>query len=97
MYVVTVAFEIKPERLEEFCAQMIANARASREREPGCIQFDVSADPAHPERIFLYEIYADRAAFDAHLGAEHYKVFDRTVAGWVAAKVVHTYARLDPG
>ena len=96
MYVVTVEFEIKADRLDDFRAQMIANARASREREPGCLQFDVCSDPAKPERIFLYEIYADRAAFDAHLAAEHFKTFDRTVAQWIAAKVVHTYHRLDP-
>lgn len=95
MYVVTVEFEIKPEQLDEFRAQMIANAKASREREPGCLQFDVCADPAKPERIFLYEVYADRAAFDAHLAAEHFKTFDRTVAPWIAAKVVRIYDKLD--
>jgi len=96
MYVVTVEFEIKEENLGAFRAQMIANARASREREQGCLQFDVCADPAKAQRIFLYEVYADRAAFDAHLAAEHFKTFDRTVAPWIAAKTVHTYARLDP-
>ena len=49
MYVVTVEFEIKPEKLVEFRAQMIANATASREKEPGCLQFDVCADPAKLE------------------------------------------------
>ncbi len=94
MYVVTVEFEIKAEKLDEFRAQMIANATASREREPGCRQFDVCADPAKPERIFLYEIYTDRAAFDAHLATEHFKAFDRTVAPWIASKAVRTYHRL---
>ena len=96
MYVVTVEFDIKADKLDEFRAQMVANARASREKEPGCLQFDVCADPAKPERIFLYEIYTDRVAFDAHLATEHFKVFDRTVAPWIAAKVVRTYDRLDP-
>ncbi len=96
MYIVTVAFEIKAEKLEAFRAQMVANARASRGQEPGCLQFDVCADPAKPECIFLYEAYVDRAAFDAHLAAEHFKEFDRTVAPWVMAKMVRTYDRLDP-
>ena len=96
MYVVAVEFEIKPEKLDDFRAQMIANARASREREPGCRQFDVCADPAKPEFVFLYEVYDDRAAFDAHLAAEHFKAFDRTVSPWIAAKAVRTYARLEP-
>ena len=96
MYVVAVEFEIKAEKLDEFHAQMIANAKASREREQGCRQFDVCADPAKPERIFLYEVYTDRAAFEAHLATEHFKVFDRTVAPWIAAKAVRSYARLEP-
>ena len=96
MYVVTVEFDIKAENLGAFRAQMIANATASREKEPGCLQFDVCADPAKPERIFLYEIYSDRAAFDVHLAAEHFKTFDRTVAPWSAAKVVRIYHKLDP-
>ncbi|MEO8142848.1 MAG: putative quinol monooxygenase [Betaproteobacteria bacterium] len=96
MYVVTVEFDIKAEKLDEFRAQMVANARASREREPGCLQFDVCADPAKPERIFLYEVYAHRAAFDAHLAADHFKAFDKTVAPWIAAKAIRTYTRLDP-
>ena len=96
MYVVTVEFDTKAEKLVEFRAQMIANATASREREPGCLQFDVCAEPAKPERIFLYELYVDGAAFDAHLASEHFKSFDRTVAPWIAAKVVRIYDKLDP-
>ena len=94
MYVVTVEFDIKAERLDEFRAQMIVNATASRQKEPGCLQFDVCADPAKPERIFLYEIYIDRAAFDAHLSAEHFKTFDRMVAPWIVSKSVRIYHRL---
>ncbi len=94
MYVVTVEFEIKPEKLQDFRAQMVANARASREREPGCRQFDVCADPAKPGLIFLYEVYDNRAAFDAHLATEHFKAFDRTVAPWIASKDVRIYERL---
>ena len=96
MYVVTVEFEIKSGKIEEFRKHMIANAAASREKEPGCLQFDVCADPATPDRIFLYELYTDRAAFDAHLAAEHFKTFDRIVAPWIATKTVRSYARLDP-
>lgn len=94
MYVVTVEFTIEPGRVHAFLPLMIDNAKASREREPGCRQFDVCADPAAPDRIFLYEVYADRAAFDAHLASAHFKAFDRAVAPWIAAKVVRTYTLL---
>lgn len=96
MYVVTVEFRIKPDCVAAFREQMIANAQASRRNEPGCLQFDVCSDPAVPAFIFLYEIYADRAAFDVHLASDHFKAFDRAVLPLVAAKTVRIFERLDP-
>ena len=94
MYVVTVEFVIGAGHAAEFLPAMLENARASREREPGCRQFDVCADPNDPHAIFLYEIYDDRAAFDAHLATAHFKAFDARVAPWVERKSVRIYARV---
>lgn len=94
MYVVVVDFKIKPESLAEFMPLMLENARASRETEPGCRQFDVCVDPADKSRIFLYELYDDRAAFDAHLATAHFKRFDAAVAPMVAAKAVRALTKL---
>jgi (4S)-4-hydroxy-5-phosphonooxypentane-2,3-dione isomerase len=93
MYVVIVDFKIKPERLAEFMPLMVENARASRETEPGCRVFDVCVDSADKTSVFLYEVYDDRAAFDAHLATAHFKRFDAAVAAMVAAKSVRTLAR----
>jgi (4S)-4-hydroxy-5-phosphonooxypentane-2,3-dione isomerase len=94
MYVVVVDFKIEPESLAEFMPLMLENARASRETEPGCRQFDVCVDPADKSRIFLYELYDDRAAFDAHLATAHFKRFDAAVAPMVAAKAVRALTKL---
>jgi autoinducer 2-degrading protein len=96
MYVVTVEFEIVPGHEAEFLREMVANARASRERESGCRQFDVCIAPEQPRLIFLYEIYADRAAFETHVGTAHFRAFDATTAPWVARKTVRFYERRDP-
>ena len=90
MYVVIVDFRIKSERLAAFMPLMLENARLSRETEPGCRQFDVCVDPADKTSVFLYEIYDNRAAFDAHLATTHFKRFDVAVGPMVAAKVVRT-------
>lgn len=90
MYVVTVEFTIGAASARPFLVEMLANARASL-TERGCIQFDVCADPVDHQRVFLYEVYIDRAAFDAHLSTEHFKMFDRTVAPWIESKVVKTW------
>ena len=96
MYIVVVDFTILPAHVGAFRAAMVDNARASREREPGCRQFDVCADAAEPTHIFLYEAYDDRAAFDAHLASPHFRAFDATVAPWIGAKVVRAFERIDP-
>lgn len=96
MYIVTVEFAVRPEHATRFRAAMVANARASRQVEAGCRQFDVCAMPDDPAKLFLYEAYADRAAFDAHLASAHYCAFDAAVRDWVAEKTVRIYQRLDP-
>jgi len=96
MYIVTVEFTIHLERMSAFMPLIVDNARASREQEPGCRQFDVCLDPAAPNIVYLYEAYDDRAAFDAHLATAHFKSFDAAVRDMVAAKAVRTYIRTDP-
>lgn len=91
MYVIAVDFTIHTEHLAAFMPLMLENARVSRETEPGCHRFDVCSDPVRPERVFLYELYDDRAAFDAHLAAAHFKAFDTAVKTMVASKLVHAY------
>ncbi|MDH3715207.1 MAG: antibiotic biosynthesis monooxygenase [Gammaproteobacteria bacterium] len=94
MFVVTVIFELHPGRAGEFEPAMLAQARNSLAAEADCLQFDVCRNPQREDEFFLYEIYRDRAAFDAHLDSPHYKNFDATVAQMVADKTVNFYAKL---
>lgn len=96
MHVVTVTFHVNPQFARQFREQMINNARTSRELEPGCLQFDVCTDPMHEDSVFLYEVYKDLAAFEAHLASAHYKVFEKAAGPWITAKDVHTYERIAP-
>ncbi|WP_224815918.1 putative quinol monooxygenase [Hasllibacter sp. MH4015] len=79
MYAVVVTFTVKPEHRAAFAALMAENAAASR-RESACRQFDVCTDPARPDEVFLYELYDDRAGFDAHLDMAHFKAFKAAIA-----------------
>lgn len=91
MYLVAVTFDIVPDRAVEFTARVGRQARDSL-TEVGCHRFDVWFDPGNPARIFLFEIYSDRAAFDVHLASAHFKAFDAEVSGWLAGKTVETWA-----
>ncbi len=94
-YVVTVNFTIDPLHAAAFMVHMVQNARTSVDVEPGCRQFDVCRSASNANRIFLYEVYDDRAAFDAHLASSHFQTFDKQVADWVVAKYVELYNRED--
>ena len=95
-HVVAVVFRAKPAHRDEFRRAMIENATASRTREPGCRQFDVCTDPQDQTRVFLYELYDDRAAFDAHLATPHFKEFDRKTGAWLMSKTASTLQRTFP-
>ena len=96
MYVVTVDFVVSADRASAFRSAVIENARRSLANEPGCRQFDVCAKPDDGCAFLLYEIYDDRAAFDAHLASDHFKAFDAQVADWVERKEIRTWSRIEP-
>lgn len=94
MFAVVVTFRIEPGKLQTFLPLMLANARASLRDEEGCHQFDVATDPARPDEVFLYELYTDKAAFDAHREMPHYKSFGAAAEAMIAEKSVDTYAQV---
>ena len=91
MFVVTVTFVVSEQRQSDFLEAVRKQAANSLALETACSRFDVALDPDRPERVFLYELYRDRAAFDAHLASAHFKAFDALVAPWVTDKQVETW------
>lgn len=72
MYCLLLKTELKPGSLEAFMEAMRINAAASVRDEPGCLVFDVLRDRSDPERVWLYEVYIDEAAFEAHMRTPHF-------------------------
>ncbi|HWA48909.1 MAG TPA: putative quinol monooxygenase [Dongiaceae bacterium] len=90
-FVIVVEFRTHPGKMAAFRKLMDENARASCRDEPGCRRFDVLSSPKDPDLILLYEIYDDRAAFDAHKKTRHFLSFDKDSAPLVAGKVVKEF------
>jgi quinol monooxygenase YgiN len=88
MLALVVEFRIHPGHVADFAAAIAENARASLAHEPGCRRFDVCRDPADPGLFFLYELYDDAAAIQAHLQSAHFRRMDQVTAGWVQGKTV---------
>jgi len=89
-YAITVEFKLKPGCMDEFLALVRDNAATSVRDEADCSRFDVLVPrgPARPDTVTLYEIYADRAAFDVHLATRHFLEFDLATRDMVLAKLI---------
>ena len=90
MFVVAVRFELFPEGAETFKNAVLPNAAASEGTEPGCRQFDAcfNEDGTH---CFLYEVYDDEAAFEAHRNSEHFLKFKEAIEGTVKDRRFESY------
>ena len=66
MYIIVAPIQIKNGFKEQYLNGMIENARGAVNDEPGCLRFDVIQDASDGNRIWLYEVYRDEAAFQAH-------------------------------
>ena len=93
MQVLVVEFRIEAAFIDDFAVAIAHNARASLADEPGCRQFDVCRDPAEPALFFLYELYDDEPAVQAHLRAPHFVAMDAATRGWVLSKRVQRLER----
>lgn len=75
MLAVIVDFEAHDGKGDEVREVLQLQARNSLEKESGCRYFDLCADPDDPHKFFLYEVYDDQAAIDAHGQTGHYAAF----------------------
>ena len=62
--------DARPGLADEFRDRIVELVRAVR-REPGCVTFTAYEARDTPGRFYLYEIYSDAAAFNAHLATDH--------------------------
>ena len=75
MRAIIVDFEALPGKGDDVRNVLQTQARNALEKEPGCRQFDVCADPDDSHKFFLYELYDDEAAVEAHAQYDHYAAF----------------------
>jgi quinol monooxygenase YgiN len=67
-----VRWTIKEGELDAVLAALAPLTEASR-AEPGCLMYQAHRSPDDANVIFLYEQYADEAAYQAHAESEHFK------------------------
>lgn len=83
MLAVHVRCEVLPERIEEFRAATLTNARASVQ-EPGILRFDVLEEDGAPGRFLLVEVYRTPQDAARHKETAHYETWRDAVAEMMA-------------
>ena len=87
-YTILVEFSLRDGALDQFLPLIEGNATASIRDEPGCERFDVLVPAGERDRVLLYEIYSDLAAFERHSEQPHYHEFARRAEPMVRSKRV---------
>ena len=91
MIVIAGYFRVPSAVSAEFAPHLKAYAATVR-TEPGCREFSASFDVDDPEKVRVFEIYDDRAAFDAHGKTAHLAAWKETRARYgVTERVIHLY------
>jgi len=95
-FVLVVHLQIKPGAVEKFMPLALENAKATRETEPGCRQFDVMVDPQDAHKILFYEVYDSEVAFQTHQQTPHFKKYFDTALQHLDTRVRAVYTRVAP-
>ena len=82
MYIMVAPIQIKAAFKDPYIKGMLENAQGSVNGEPGCLRFDVVQDANDENRIWLYEVYKDEAAFQAHTQTPHFIKFRDMSEDW---------------
>lgn len=83
MHIVHVFVRVKPERIEDFKAATLENARNSVQ-EAGIARFDVLQQQDDPERFVLVEVYRTAEDPGRHKQTGHYQKWRDAVAEMMA-------------
>jgi autoinducer 2-degrading protein len=89
LYINAVNIDVVPGQIENYLAAIKEVGATAIKTEPGCSEFDITVSQKDPNRLFIFEVYDNTAAFDAHLKSDHYKKYAAAVKDIVAKREVH--------
>ena len=95
--ILSVTFVIHEQWVADFETAILINAQASLNNELGCDRFDVCRDEKNPTVFYLYEIYHDKTAVDAHRASAHYLTMKETVKDWVISCEIKQLTLINSG
>lgn len=94
MLSVVVFLEARRDHVASLRTAILLHAANCLEKEPGCRQYDVGADPVDAASFLLYQVYENEAAYRAHKEYPHYAEFRLKVEPWIATRRILTFEHI---
>ena len=73
LYINAVDIDVVPGQIDNFLAALKENGAAAVKQEPGCHEFNITVSQKDPNHVFIFEVYDNAAALDAHRQTDHFK------------------------
>jgi quinol monooxygenase YgiN len=80
--------EVDPAQREAFISAVREEMEESVRVEPGVLALYAVAEKDAPSRLRFFEIYADEAAYDAHLASPHFRKYRTTTEPMITSRVL---------
>ncbi len=75
--------EVDPQQIDVYKAALREGIAAAVRLEPGVLSLYAVSVKGHPEQVRVMEVYANQAAYEAHLQTPHFKKYKATTQGMV--------------
>jgi (4S)-4-hydroxy-5-phosphonooxypentane-2,3-dione isomerase len=85
LYINAVDIDVVPGQIDAYLAALKENAAASV-HESGCHEFNITVSQKDPNHVFIFEVYDNAAALDAHRTTDHFKKYAATTKDMVAKR-----------
>jgi autoinducer 2-degrading protein len=91
LHIHAIDIDVVPGQIDTYLAALKENGAASV-KEPGCREFDITVSQKDPNHVFVFEVYEDAAAAQAHRDTEHFKKYAAATKDMVAKREVRPLA-----
>ncbi len=90
MLIIGGTVDVHPDDRDTYLDSVAAVTPPSR-AEAGCLVYQFSVDPWDPNRICLFEVWADQEALDRHLETPHFLSYRDRTSGLRQTRNINRY------
>jgi (4S)-4-hydroxy-5-phosphonooxypentane-2,3-dione isomerase len=90
LHISAVDIDVVPGQIDAYLAALKENGAAAV-HEPGCREFNITVSQKDPNHVFIFEVYDNAAALDAHRATDHFKKYVATTKEMIAKREVRPF------